>query len=200
MTSIYDVAKYILQRQGAIDSLKLQKLCYYTKAWSLALGEGPLFPERFEAWVHGPVSRDLFQEHKGGYRISSSGIHKGDAQNVTEDQKDVIEATLSFMSEMSGKNLEKRTHEEKPWLDARKGFGEEEACSNLINEDLMKSYYANHPDCDQVENLFLLRRAERRFNNPLRKVFSTREVLEMNGLTFEDIINAEDVDFEIESI
>ena len=200
MTSIYDVAKYILNKLGAIDSYKLQKLCYYTKAWSLALGEGSLFPEKFEAWVHGPVSRELFQEHKGAFRIHSLGFHKGNARNISEEQKDVIEATLVFMGGMSGKDLEKRTHDEDPWVHARIGVEEEDRCSNIIDEDLMKSYYANHPDCNQVENLFLLRRAERRYNDPARKVLTTQEVLEINGLTFKDIINAEDVDFEIESI
>jgi hypothetical protein len=36
MTTIFDVAKYILQQRGEMTAMKLQKLCYYAQAWSLA--------------------------------------------------------------------------------------------------------------------------------------------------------------------
>jgi uncharacterized phage-associated protein len=35
MVSILDVAAYILEKQGAMTRMKLQKLVYYCQAWSL---------------------------------------------------------------------------------------------------------------------------------------------------------------------
>ena len=53
MANVFDVAKYILNSVGGdISTMKLQKLCYYSQAWSLAWGE-TLFNEDFEAWSNG---------------------------------------------------------------------------------------------------------------------------------------------------
>jgi uncharacterized phage-associated protein len=35
MASVLDVAQYILNRQGMMTTMKLQKLVYYVMAWSL---------------------------------------------------------------------------------------------------------------------------------------------------------------------
>ena len=43
---------------------KLQKLCYYAKAWYLALYDHNLIEESFEAWVHGAVQPTLYQAYK----------------------------------------------------------------------------------------------------------------------------------------
>jgi uncharacterized phage-associated protein len=63
-TSCHVVADYYLVRLDptagdSISNLKLQKLCYYAQAWSLALRGKPLFPERIEAWAQGPVVPEL---------------------------------------------------------------------------------------------------------------------------------------------
>ena len=34
--SVHDVAAYILKKQGEMSAMKLQKLVYYSQAWSLA--------------------------------------------------------------------------------------------------------------------------------------------------------------------
>ncbi|MCH7691617.1 MAG: DUF4065 domain-containing protein, partial [candidate division Zixibacteria bacterium] len=53
--SVFDVAKYILSKLGGVSAMKLHKLLYYAQAWSLVWDERPLFQERIEAWVSGPV-------------------------------------------------------------------------------------------------------------------------------------------------
>ena len=54
-TSALDVAEYILEREGVIGTLKLQKLVYYCQAWSMVWNNRPLFPEDIEAWGRGAV-------------------------------------------------------------------------------------------------------------------------------------------------
>ena len=61
MANVFDVAKYILQRTGKISTWKLQKLCYYSQAWTLAWTGKPLFEEEFEAWRNGPVCESCLQ-------------------------------------------------------------------------------------------------------------------------------------------
>jgi uncharacterized phage-associated protein len=56
MTSIFDVAKYILHSVGGKMSItKLHILCYYCQAWHLAWHSVPLFPKDFRKWDRGPV-------------------------------------------------------------------------------------------------------------------------------------------------
>lgn len=55
MATVLDVASYILEKQGGTTAMKLQKLCYYSKAWHLVWEERPLFTNRIEAWVNGAL-------------------------------------------------------------------------------------------------------------------------------------------------
>lgn len=57
MGTVFDAAKYILEKRGAMSTMKLQKLCYYSQVWSLVWDDAPLFDEDFEAWANGPVAR-----------------------------------------------------------------------------------------------------------------------------------------------
>lgn len=54
MTSIFDVAAYVLDKLGVMTTMKLEKLCYYSQAWSLVWDERRLFPSDSR---HGPTAR-----------------------------------------------------------------------------------------------------------------------------------------------
>lgn len=53
MHSIVDVAGCILERYGAMPTMKLQKLAFYSQARALVVNGAPLFGEDFEAWENG---------------------------------------------------------------------------------------------------------------------------------------------------
>ena len=55
MATVVDVAAYILKRCGAMTTMKLQKLAFYSQAESLARRGHPLFDEDFQAWRGGPL-------------------------------------------------------------------------------------------------------------------------------------------------
>ena len=59
MAEIFDVGQYITERIPNVDKLKLYKLCYFSQGWHLAWTGRPLFQAEFQAWRHGPVSREL---------------------------------------------------------------------------------------------------------------------------------------------
>lgn len=67
--SVVDVAEYILEQCGPMSAIKLQKLCYYSQAWHLALDGVPLFTEPIHAWANGPVIPALYEMHKGRYWV-----------------------------------------------------------------------------------------------------------------------------------
>lgn len=196
MTSIFDVAKYILNKKGTITSWELQKLCYYCKAWSLALGEGEMFPEKFEAWKDGPACRTLFAEHRGNFQVNSLDISKGSVENISPNSLDIINAVLDVYKSMDGEMLREQTHSEKPWIIARNGLSDNEICNTVIDDNLMRKYYRNSSMFDNIDDLVLEHRAIRRINTKNEKTYSLLEVVNMLGLTVEDIANAEDVDIE----
>lgn len=118
---------------------KLQKLCYYAKAWYLALYNENIIPEEFQAWVHGAVNPELYRQY------SSYGFEKIPKRLNTND---IPEEILSFACEVysvygqyTGDELESINHQEDPWLNARKGLKPWESSNNVISEDDMKCYY-----------------------------------------------------------
>ena len=90
MASVFDVAKYILLKMGSVSTWKLQKLCYWTLAWT----DQPLFEEDFQAYATGPVCPELFHAHQGKYRISFEDLKLGNPDNLSDDQKDSIDKVL----------------------------------------------------------------------------------------------------------
>ena len=143
MASVYDVAKYILQEHGIMSTWKLQKLCYYAQAWSIAWTEHELFPEEFEAWSNGPVCRELFNEHKGKYLVESCDIKKGDSEKLTADERDSIDVVLRDYGKMSPYELRELSHSEEPYKVTRGKLPDGVSSDRVIQKSLMGTYYGS---------------------------------------------------------
>jgi len=144
MATVHDVAKYVLRRQGQMTAMKLQKLVYYAQAWSLVWDEEPLFPEEIEAWANGPVSPDLYAEHKGRYTVAEHtiGVH-GDADSLTPNQQDSVNIVLAEYGNRDSWWLSQLTHMEDPWRRARRGLAPGERGSTEITHAAMANYYSS---------------------------------------------------------
>ena len=143
MATVFDVAKYILEKTGGMSTWKLQKLCYYSQAWSLAWTGGSLFPEEFEAWRNGPVCRPLFEKHKDKYVVSTDTFADSDVDALSADEKDTIDTVLRAYGDMEPYQLRAQTHAESPWKDARHGLGEFEPGNTVITKESMGLYYGS---------------------------------------------------------
>lgn len=139
MATVFDVAAYILENTGSISTMKLQKLCYYSQAWSLVWDDKPIFREEIQAWVNGPVIPDLFHEFQGEYMVDS--CKKGNSSRLTQDEKETIDAVIEFYGKYSGAELSELTHSEIPWKEARKGLAEMEYGQNVIDLAVMSDFY-----------------------------------------------------------
>lgn len=140
MTSVFDVAVYILQRQGEMTAMKLQKLCYYSQAWSLVWDETPLFAEHIEAWANGPVVPQLYAQHRGNFRVGPCSI-PGNPEVLTPTQRETIDIVLDFYGKKSAHELSELTHHERPWRDAREGVRPGERSDREITLEAMFEYY-----------------------------------------------------------
>lgn len=117
MVNVFDVAEYVLQKLGPLTTWKLQKLCYYSQAWSSVWDDKPLFKERIEAWANGPVIPDLYKKHKGEYSITS--IEDGSPSKLNEEQRETIDAVIELYGPKDSNWLSALTHREAPWENAR---------------------------------------------------------------------------------
>lgn len=63
------LSDYILKHYGPMSHLKLQRLLFYCDAYHLAYFDKELITDKFEAWVHGPVSRKVYGSLKDKYML-----------------------------------------------------------------------------------------------------------------------------------
>jgi uncharacterized phage-associated protein len=146
MTSVFDVAQYILKKQGKVTGMKLQKLVYYCQVWSIVWDQKPLFNEKIEAWAMGPVVRQLYELHRGEFEVNS--INRGDPDNLTPEQKETIDAVLEAYGNRTAQWLSDLTHFEAPWNVARQGRPEGATCTNEITLASINEYYSSLPSTD----------------------------------------------------
>ncbi|MEP7363219.1 MAG: type II toxin-antitoxin system antitoxin SocA domain-containing protein [Acidobacteriota bacterium] len=148
-TTASKTAKFLLKLAGErgleISNLKLQKLLYYSQGWHLGILEKPLFGERIEAWIRGPVVPPVYGEFKC-FRwepiplesYSESTIEPGDPRWPIETH---LSEVLDTYGKLNGRELELRTHREKPWLDARVGLVADSPSTALISCDSMMAFF-----------------------------------------------------------
>lgn len=141
--TVFDVARYILKKCGPMSAMKLQKLVYYSQAWSLVWDDVPLFHENLEAWCNGPVVRELYQAHSGMFQVDKN-LLKGCAKNVLSDnQKDTIDTVLKAYADKSAQWLSDQTHSEQPWIVARNGLSDTVRGDRIITLESLAEYYGS---------------------------------------------------------
>ena len=139
MHTVFDIANWFLKKQSMTHK-KLQKMCYYAQAWSYALKNRPIMDAKFEAWVHGPVCRELYEKYKGNYLFELTADSDFDLHFSPGDEE-LLESVFETYGEFSGNALEVLTHSETPWINARSGCSSSERCNKSISAEDMKQYY-----------------------------------------------------------
>ena len=111
-----DIAQYLLVEFGDMSPMKLQKVLYYCQAWSLVWDGKRLFDDPIEAWVKGPVVRDVWVQNRGATSIHTVN---GDATAVVDRESiDTIRSVMKFYGQKTGQALSDLTHSEEPWIKA----------------------------------------------------------------------------------
>lgn len=140
MTSVFDVAHWFLSKES-MSPKKLQKLSYYYYAWGYALYDKQMIDDTvFEAWIHGPVSPELYRHYKK-YVWEKIPQYQGDLYPFSEEEKSLLESIYFTYGDKSANELEALTHQDLPWIKARMGCDPHEACTRPLNPEDMRSYY-----------------------------------------------------------
>ncbi len=144
MATVYDVAAYILSKKGPVSHMKLQKLVYYSQAWALVWDEKPLFGEKVEAWVNGPVVPELYQHLKSKFTVTPDDVQGvGNPTALGESERETIDRILAFYGDKDSQWLSDLSHMEPPWQTARVGVPVGMRCNKEITHASMAEYYGS---------------------------------------------------------
>ena len=151
---------YIFEQIQEITPLALQKILYFIQGIYMVLFGEPLYKEDCMAWVHGPVYEevyDLFKDFKyNPIEDNRFAIFKERFEELSEQEKKVIDLVINSFGKYSGKVLEKITHNESPWKNARTDYESLQPSRELIGKDDIKKYFsqvAEEYGVDTVEKL-----------------------------------------------
>lgn len=157
METASDIAKYIIHFfhdcEDLITNLKLQKLLYYVQGWHLGLYERAAFMEDFQAWVHGPVQFQVYNEYRQ-YKWNPISDYFP-APSFTDHLKNHINEVLEVYGTETGYALERRTHLEDPWIIARNGLPPDAECNTIITKESIREYFrklANEQDQEKTNH------------------------------------------------
>jgi uncharacterized phage-associated protein len=153
------MSQYVIlfcQNMGVtISPLKLQKLLYYVQSWHIAkFDKNTLFNSLPEAWVNGPVYREVYNTYRDTFfrneniltnldevALSRELQAKQTSLNLSKEQIDLINIVLESYSKLSDERLVLMTHNEEPWLEARKGLSPIERSENKLSIETIYNYF-----------------------------------------------------------
>lgn len=146
---IYDVANFFLKivdrdAGSTITPLKLQKILYYSQGYYLAKYGKPLFKEDFQAWAHGPVNPGVYEKYKD-YHYSSIDYPNEIVVEFDSETANFLSSIWNVFGIFDGKYLESLTHNETPWIEARKGYEPGEKCEVVITKKAMQKFFSTNP-------------------------------------------------------
>lgn len=139
------VISYVFEKLEEVTPLMLQKLLYFIQGESYALNGKPMFCENCQAWVHGPVYPevyDMFRDFKyNPIDDARFAILEGTEDELSHEERMVVDLVVNTFGEYSGKMLERITHEEEPWKLARKGYADYIPSNEPILMESIGAYY-----------------------------------------------------------
>lgn len=151
MITTKTLAQLVLSN-NSMSNKKLQKMCYYVYSWYLTFFNMPISDTKFEAWVHGPVSYDIYISYKnyGWQEIPKYN----DFLIVDKDVRSFVDKIVKYYIKYSADELEKMSHEELPWQKARGNNLWCSASRELIKDEDIIEYYSTCEKRIELEKLF----------------------------------------------
>jgi len=143
--SVQQVATCFLA-QSSMSPKKLQKLMYYAYVWVLTLTNedanhlnNRLFDVRFEAWVHGPVLKQIYRQYN---QYGFSDIPQAtQTPEFVSDITDILHQVWEVYGHYTANELESMTHQELPWQEARQDLSPLEASSRELSDRTIFDFY-----------------------------------------------------------
>lgn len=154
------VLSYLFQIAEEITPLALQKMLYFIQGIHILLFGGEVFQEDCQAWAHGPVYKEVYEIFRDfqynpieDRRLTKFGNR---VNELSEQERKVIGLVAESFGAYSGKTLERVTHKEAPWKEARAGCPADWRSSEVITKASIGNYFraaAQQYDFSSVEGI-----------------------------------------------
>lgn len=138
------VIRYFLKQISEVTPLALQKMLYYAQAFYYSFYKNELFSDPCQAWAHGPVYPDVYQKYKMyGYNpIDAPELEQEDTSELTLREVELLDSIIESFGCYSGTVLEKMTHNERPWQNARGSLLPKDRSETEINREDVHLYFS----------------------------------------------------------
>jgi len=140
------VVGYVLSKCQDITHLSLQKALYYVQGFNYAFFGNFLFEEDCEAWVHGPVYRDIYRRYSGYCYDPIDAVEEPDISYMPAVEKVLLDSVVKHLCCYSGKTLESFTHVETPWISTRGNLPAEASTDRIIPKKIIGEYFTSVKD------------------------------------------------------
>lgn len=155
-SKLYDSALYIVKKLEDTTPLALQKILYFAQCFSNKFMNKTLFVMPAEAWIHGPVYRDIYDcfSYYKNNAINYSELLSEHEFSLDTEEKEYLDSIIKYFGCYSARVLREMTHLTKPWQMARKGLNKDEASNRIIElkdvdfyvDEISKEYNINKID------------------------------------------------------
>lgn len=135
------VIGYLLNQCEDVTPLALQKALYYIQGFYYAFYKKFIFSDDCEAWIHGPVYREIYNRYSG-YRFDP--IEKAENFDVSVfsmSEKAILDSVVKNLCCYSGKVLEWFTHSESPWIETRGDLSVDVSSDRIVDKEMIGSYF-----------------------------------------------------------
>lgn len=143
MENLLDVARYIARKNPMYTDKQIQKITYYAYCWYIVKNNKDinninerLVAQHPEAWIHGPVFYDLYEEMTYNRQMFYDYV-----ENLEESTKKFLDKIIRVYGKYTGNQLEDMTHNELPWKEARNGLRPDERSREPLNDKTIYMYY-----------------------------------------------------------
>lgn len=140
-SKIDSVIQYLLNQCEDITPLALQKALYYIQGFYYAFYKAFLFSEDCQAWVHGPVYKNIYSRYKDYHFDPIKKAASFDASIFSSEERAIYDSVINNICCYSGKVLERFTHNEAPWLITRGDLPITAPSDRIIEKELIGSYF-----------------------------------------------------------
>lgn len=127
------------EREHPATPMQVQKLMYFSHAWLLGFGYGPLFRDPVESWQYGPVVREVYHVLKrhGANQIREPILDQ-EAQ-FAEDERRMMQMIVAQYGEIDALELSRMTHAPgSPWDQTY----QRDPRSQIIHNHVIAEYHA----------------------------------------------------------
>ena len=168
-----------------VSPLRLQKFLYYCQGWSLALLGEPLFRQPIEAWKHGPVVREVYNQLAGRRTGIAPDELGGPCETMPEHVQQLLEMVWRQYNAYRPHELVEMTHREPAWIEARNGLPADASSSAPLSLETMARHFREQAEALEKERgrygWALITPQEswqaEREANPSQRTYSVAEVL-----------------------